>query len=378
MKQVPVYWRSHKNVSFGVKVHKRASNRIKFRLASRACYRCGNDNSDQAFCGACGSPLSFNDYLSKSIREQLDTQIRDRDVLETESAIKVFEKALGWVKNVGYLLGAVLAVAIALGVWKGLDLLSSINAAKQSVIDTSTKAQTQINQTATKAAKSANSLSNDLKTTGDAVTADMARQAVNVRREVADSRLQLQAASKLGPEMTAMQQQLTKATADIQAQQKVISSSEDFVKDVFSSHITDIFGIGDLSAGPRYATIEASKGGSRSVVFLLLSAAPVQQTLQLQFRVFSQPPGSYVSLHNIVIFFWGDPLDNLKNQQLSASYFPDKSDKELIHSLIQRDGRVYADGEPLPKYNQPDPDFKGNKWLSAERNGDGVTYRITK
>jgi len=27
---------------------------------------------------------------------------------------------------------------------------------------------------------------------------------------------------------------------------------------------------------------------------------------------------------------------------------------------------VFADNEPLPKLNKPDPDFKGNKWISPE------------
>jgi hypothetical protein len=31
----------------------------------KQCYQCGHDNTDQPFCGACGSPLSLNDYISK-------------------------------------------------------------------------------------------------------------------------------------------------------------------------------------------------------------------------------------------------------------------------------------------------------------------------
>jgi hypothetical protein len=101
---------------------------------------------------------------------------------------------------------------------------------------------------------------------------------------------------------------------------------------------------------------------------LLLSATPIPGTLQLQYHIFSQPPNSYVSLHNMVIFYWGQSRDALEAQQLSVSYFPDKGDKEQIKSLSEHDGRVFADDEPLPKLNQPDPDFKGDRWLDQAGN----------
>jgi hypothetical protein len=69
---------------------------------------------------------------------------------------------------------------------------------------------------------------------------------------------------------------------------------------------------------------------------------------------------------DLVVFFWGDPPDNLKQKPLIASYFPDKSDDAAkIKSLSVRDGRVYADDQPLPNLNQPDPDFLGDKWINS-------------
>jgi hypothetical protein len=53
----------------------------------------------------------------------------------------------------------------------------------------------------------------------------------------------------------------------------------------------------------------------------------------------------------------------LEQKPLTVSYFADQSDKELIKSLTMKDGRVFADGEPLPKFGQADPDFKGDKWI---------------
>jgi hypothetical protein len=101
-----------------------------------------------------------------------------------------------------------------------------------------------------------------------------------------------------------------------------------------------------------------------TIVWLLLDKSPIQGTIQLQYYVSVQPPNTYfVVAHNLIVFFWGDPLENLKQKPLSVSYFPANSDSELIHSLSEHDGRVWADDQPLPKVGQVDPDFKGNKWM---------------
>jgi predicted amidophosphoribosyltransferase len=63
----------------------------------KRCYQCERDNTaDQAFCGGCGAALGLNDYICEKVEEQLRDAIRDRDILETESSIKVFERAWGW------------------------------------------------------------------------------------------------------------------------------------------------------------------------------------------------------------------------------------------------------------------------------------------
>src|SRR5207244_281945 len=99
-----------------------------------------------------------------------------------------------------------------------------------------------------------------------------------------------------------------------------------------SSHKTEIFAIGQ----PRkdtYALIPSPPGVNRIVVLLLLEEPPISQTLQLQYHVYTQQPNTYFAVHNLVIYFWGESEDNLKAKQLSISYFPDKSDKEIIHAL---------------------------------------------
>jgi hypothetical protein len=131
--------------------------------------------------------------------------------------------------------------------------------------------------------------------------------------------------------------------------------------------VFEVFQIGQPPA-TRYAVVPPPPGTKVTTVLLLLQSVPIPSTLQLQFHIFAQPPNSYFTIKNLVIFGWSDPPEVLKTQQLSASYFPDSSDKDIIHSLSEHDGRIFADDQPLPKFNQVDPDFKGNKWMPVVQN----------
>src|SRR5664280_59224 len=277
---------------------------IMFSAMSKRCYQCERDNpADQAFCGGCGSALTLNDYISKKVEEQLRDAIRDRDVVETESSIKVFERAWGWVKVVGAIATVLLALVGAGVFWKVSDWWKSVDSAKQSVINTATTTRNEIalasshslqevtaasekaRKTSEDASADASRQSRELQRTVLQTKAELSREAGSVRSEVEKSRSQLQAASELQPQMAAMQQQLAHATAEIQAQQKVISSSEDFVKSVFSSHRVEIFNIGQPPIGRATVVPPATKGNKNSVVYLLLSATPIPGTLQVQYHI---------------------------------------------------------------------------------------------
>ena len=99
---------------------------------------CGQDNPDQAFCGASGSPLSLAEYINKQVSERVAASVRDRNVLETESAIKVFERAWGWVKIVGGIAVALLAIVGGGVIWKVSDW-RAVDTAQQSVVGVSTQ-----------------------------------------------------------------------------------------------------------------------------------------------------------------------------------------------------------------------------------------------
>jgi hypothetical protein len=328
---------------------------------------------EQSSCGNCGAALVLKDYITAQVSKELATTIRDRDVLETDSAVKVFERAFRWAKlTFGIFTGAVglvLVVVLALSGWRASDFLKAVDVAKDAVVKSSAQSIGEVQKASKeaidanhKAATNAIQLSRDMKNTASQTTTDLKGQAASVRNEVTKSKTELEAVHRLQPEFEVMRAQLGKATSDLAAQQKVISSSEEFVKKVFSTHATYIFGFKDFDKS-NAVVIPASQGTKNTVVYMLVPNAPIDGTLQLQYKIYVQPPGSYIHIHNLILFFWGDPADNLKTDTLAVSFFPDNSDKETIKALTVRDGRVYADDQPLPKFGQPDPDWKGNKWM---------------
>ena len=100
----------------------------------KQCYQCGHDNTDQIFCGACGSPLNLNDYIAKKVKDQLAETIQNRDVLERECSIKVFNQAWGWIKLFGGIAIGLLVLTGAGVVWKASDLWSGVDNSKMTPI----------------------------------------------------------------------------------------------------------------------------------------------------------------------------------------------------------------------------------------------------
>ena len=323
----------------------------------------------------------LKDYISGQVTKELATAVRDRDILETESAIKVFERAWKWMSRaVGIF---VAAGAVILG-WAGLkasDFRKSVDSAKDTVVRTQNTTLADIHKTsaqsigevqkASKEAIDANhvsatnaiQLSKDMENTASQTKAELKGEAVSVRAEVSNSKSEREAVKKLQPEFDSMRTQLAKATSDLAAQQKVISSSEEFVKQVFSTHVSYMFAFSNFVQPNHAIVIPAPPGVRNSVVFMLVPDTPIDGTLQLQYRVAVQPLWSYYHIHNLIVFSWGDPAANLKAEPLVVTFFPDKSDKDTIKTLTLRDGRAYADDQPLWNFGQLDPDFKGNKWM---------------
>jgi len=188
-------------------------------------------------------------------------------------------------------------------------------------------------------------------TQANGVQTELAARAASVNREVDSARQQIQAASKLQPQMEQMQSQLASAQRQIAQQQEVITSSQEFAKKIFSSHKQDFF---DLKSGPhdRYITYDAGKapdGTDVRILYLLLPTPPLYETIQLQFNQTPSAAGSFFVYGNVlIVLIQKDAFLSLTQKQISVAYFPDPSNKLLFKSLALKDGKPYADSAPLP------------------------------
>lgn len=341
------------------------------------CFQCSSANPAQAYCGNCGSPLDLAAFIRNRVDVELQQKTQMRDLVERESAVRIFEKAYGWAKMAAGVAVVVVLPLAAIGIYKWSDLFSTINSAKQNVSRSAADAEKAVLNVATRERRAIESASTESQRNLLQISSESTREgkavvesALSARRQIAHETLQaqnaieglqeqLQTASKLQPEMLSIRDELTR-------HQKVLSSSQEFVRDIFKSHHTEYF---DATRSPsaRYRILPR-KNGQGATVYILLDQTPIAETLDLQFHIYSQPHGSYIAIHNLVVFSWGDPDANLKTHPLVATYFPDDLDHEAIKSLSEEAGRIYADGEPLPRFGEVDASFVGNKWTNVVNN----------
>ena len=275
------------------------------------CFQCEQDNPpEQRFCGNCGAPLILREFIARQVSEGVASAVRDRDILETESSIKVFERAWGWAAKIGGVAIAILAVVGVFLGFKASDLRKTIETAKQTVTTSADTTRKNIDATSAHSvldvqkasneaieanqasAKNATQLSTELKTTAAQTKSELKGEASSVRQEVETSRTQLEAVKKLQPEFDAMRGQLGKATTELAEQQKVVSSSEAFVKHVFSSHTSYIFSFPTFEQ-PNAVIIPAPKRVLKnSTVYMLRSRFLLSAALlQLGYKDFPSAAG---------------------------------------------------------------------------------------
>lgn len=114
-------------------------------------------------------------------------------------------------------------------------------------------------QASLQAAAEAKGQTQSLSRTASKTKEELASETATVKKQVADTTSQLEAAKALRPGMEETQKQLATALEQVKAQQQVISSSQNFVKEIFSSYTTDIVKVG-TSAPSTYAVIPPVSG----------------------------------------------------------------------------------------------------------------------
>jgi len=285
----------------------------------KPCYRCGVDNPDsQAFCGSCGAATCLPDFIGDEVDAKLADAIKDRNVLETESAIRVFQRAFDWMK---YVLGVAIAV-LGLGTFYGIyqlhDLRGTVQVAEKSVNSTASDAKTAIKNSSTdalqgiqieagramheseKATADSAKASSDVTATSAKSRSEIQRAASEVKGAAQSTTTELEKANELQPEIVRLREGLQQTTQQLEEQKKLLSSTQDFAKQVFSSRVEAEFGFplpeseskpltGATVITPTYVIVPAQKtpdGRSQTIVYLLLPSVPIANTLSLQYHVF--------------------------------------------------------------------------------------------
>jgi hypothetical protein len=138
------------------------------------------------------------------------------------------------------------------------------------------------------------------------------------------------------------------ANRNISTQQAKLTRTNELVTAMFSKGLTEYF---STTQGNMTTFLIRPKpgGASGAIVLMLLNSAPIFQTIQLQFHIYTQPKASYALSGNVLAFSWGDPVESLKQFPFEVSYVPDPTYHGAIYSALSvKDGHALADGTPLP------------------------------
>jgi len=140
-------------------------------------------------------------------------------------------------------------------------------------------------------------------------------------------------------DLNELKKKLEAATDDIAKQQRKLASTDELVKTLFSKGTTQYFQTN--SPSPTLVVVPRQNGAS---VFMLLTSAPIYQTIELKFYTSSQPRASYSPINNVLFFNWGDPPENLKAHPLEVTYVPDPTSKiPPFKTLYIKNGAIFAD-----------------------------------
>lgn len=354
------------------------------------CFSCEYKNpSGQAFCGSCGAPLALSSYVARQVDTRIAETTRDRELIEKESAIRIFERVYGWAKIVSGLAAALIAVLAIGATWRFFDLRSAVNNAEANVAEAAKVASSQMQTAAsgaksdstkvlnevTAASKKAIQSSTQAELLANKQRIDMVRVANGAREQIrieaktftddfTSARQQLGTVRELEPQVREVQSQLASAQAQIQEQQKVIVSSEEFAKKVLLSQRLSILDVPSDTAGKHSVIPGSSFPGKTTVWFyMLLPEVPLKQAMRVQFHQTVAAAGSFLIFHNVVIMaVEANAQAELLGHDVSVEYFVDPADKTIISKLESRGGRVFADGEALPKIGEKnDPEFIPNR-----------------
>jgi hypothetical protein len=328
--------------------------------ALQAVSKCPHCSAESAtgkkFCADCGAPLSPADSLQQiraEVTNALSERLKDRHAAEVEIFESVLERLFKYAK--WFSAAIALPVSLFLGglAFFGWEKVHDINTLAARV-DKEVKPKV---DSALRDASSASASATQAKQTAEQVIRDINKQLVSAQQVTAKvedlsakvSKLEATTTEKVNTATTRIEnqvknvdQRVNDAQSQINEQQKKLTDTGELVKSIFANSRVETFS--DAMVG-RYLVRE---GNNRRVVFILLHDIPYPESVQLQWYVYTQPRNSYAVIKNVVIFFWGDPADNLKQHPLLVNYVADTSSHEQAFKELHVDKDVvFADGFPF-------------------------------
>ena len=330
------------------------------------CPHCNSISPEgKKYCADCGAPLDrqtkhLETFVKTQIEESIKEKFRDQKLVDIETSQAIAERLHGWAKLFAFVVGVPIGLFL---LWLSVAGFEKYSDFKKLVASIDDQVKPKIEQArsdaeqAQKTAKEAKTEAEDSKRTIEAATVEAKRQlgsanelAKNVKA-LSDrvSGLEQQTSTQIkgssqrvDARVVELDQKIDAAAKDIAEQQKKLASTDELVRTLFSKGRTEYFSMSGKTAN---AIVVAHQNGA--MVFVLLTAAPIYQTLELKWRVASQPRNSYSVNNNVVTFFWGESADNLKANPLEVTYVPDPTSKTPFKSLVLRDKAVFADDKKI-------------------------------
>jgi len=318
------------------------------------CSQCKAENPDgKNFCSDCGLLLTpeLKPLIRSQVEEYVKEHFKDRNIVDIETTHLVADRFMKWAKWFLFpatgLLVIFAAILALLGISNYSDFHKTIRRASVEALSEA--------DSASKKAKEAISRSDEAIHSFDAAEAKMDQQLGSIQRlsdKVAGMESQtanrMTTASKHVEErVTDLDREVASANKEIAAQQSKLTSTNELVTAMFSKGQVETFLVGFVDT-PTCVVYRLDTGPNQpqrgALVYLLLKAAPIFQTVQINYHVYVQPKSSYRLNENVLIFLWGDPADNLKLFPFEVSYVPDPTYKGSIYSELSiKDGHIFAD-----------------------------------
>lgn len=141
---------------------------------------------------------------------------------------------------------------------------------------------------------------------------------------------------KLNTDVTSLQSAVKDAGEKIEKLQQS-QNMDEIVKAIFER--MKVEQIKPLEDGKMFVV---KKDDRFAYVLFVLDFVPIPNTVELQYYIYSQPPGSYSTFNNVILFNWSDAVSKLETKQFSVRYIADYSRSSEKTEVFIKDGYLVA------------------------------------